>query len=249
MLGWPNLIDSAGLSGGSWNSSFPIANLKVRETARVARTTNAALLSTQFTVSTTNAVRLLALVNGNWSSSAKWRVTSGTFDSGMITMWRAPYTTAIRRDPVMALPDTINGTLLVEIDDTGNAAGYVQFSRVFVGTVFQPEHNASYGMTEGIEDLSTVQDLDNGATVYYSRPTRRTSQFSFDALRSNDDYLAARDMLRTQGLAGEIWFGPWPGQPDRLQADGYLARLRQLRPIEYPYYSTRKVGIEIVEIL
>lgn len=250
MIGHPNRIDAATLSGGSW--SIPLTNLQTRDSSQKARSTNAALLSTKFTITHTSAeVRIVGLVNGNFSSAAMWRVTTGTFDSGWVSVWRAAYTTAFRRDPLIVVTAGLSGSsTVVEIDDTGNSAGYVELSRVFIGGAFQPEHNASYaGFADGVEDFSTIQRLDSGGVYTYARATARTVRFGFDALSQSTEYLTVRDLLRTQGVSKEIWYAPWPGEPARLQTDGFLGLFRQLSPIEYPYYRTRKVGIEIAEIL
>lgn len=58
MIGFPNRIDDAAVSGGTWVSTLPLANIKSRVLGKVARTTSAATAATQFDadLSTTSMV-------------------------------------------------------------------------------------------------------------------------------------------------------------------------------------------------
>lgn len=68
----PNLIDSGTLSGGSWVATLPVTNLQNRLLGKVARSTNAVLTSTKFTITYASAIYadVLALVAHNFSQDA-----------------------------------------------------------------------------------------------------------------------------------------------------------------------------------
>lgn len=76
LIGFPNKVDEATLSGGSFVPTLPLNNLKNRLLGRVARTTNTDLASTKFTLAhtTPQLVRIAALVNHNMSLDAQWRI-------------------------------------------------------------------------------------------------------------------------------------------------------------------------------
>ena len=76
MLGFPNRTDQAVLSGGSYVSTLPLQNLQNREIGEVARTTDTALTSTQFTIDLGRSMKtqILALRNHNLSITAEYRV-------------------------------------------------------------------------------------------------------------------------------------------------------------------------------
>lgn len=105
MLAFRNRIDASTLSGGSWESSLPISNLKNRVLGRVARSTDATLASTIIDIDYTKDVnvRLFGLINHNFSLSAKARIrgasdsgfTSAVVDTGWVDVWRVvfPYGT------------------------------------------------------------------------------------------------------------------------------------------------------------
>lgn len=100
-LAWGNLADNSILSGGSWSASLPLANLKNRTLARVARSTDLALASTTFDidVGADKTWRVLALVGHNLSLGARHRILAGddaTFatyehDTGWEDVWPAVY--------------------------------------------------------------------------------------------------------------------------------------------------------------
>ena len=101
MIGFPNRIDTATLSGGSWRSSLPVTNLQQRTIGRVARSTNAALTSTQFSLDfgRQRQVQVFALVNNNISTAGKYRLrgsddstfTTTDYDSGWVDVWPVIY--------------------------------------------------------------------------------------------------------------------------------------------------------------
>lgn len=76
MLGFPNRIDQATLSGGSWTTGLPLTNLQNRLFARVARSTNAQTSSTQFVIDFGQPRKLdiFALINHNISLVAKIKI-------------------------------------------------------------------------------------------------------------------------------------------------------------------------------
>ncbi len=75
-LAYPNRVDEAVLSGGSWEASLPLPNLQTRQYTRVARSTDADAASTQFEFALPypRSIRVAALDYHNCSISAKWRV-------------------------------------------------------------------------------------------------------------------------------------------------------------------------------
>jgi hypothetical protein len=101
VIGFPRWTQDAAWSGGSWVSAYPAANLGTLPLSRVARSTNLATTSTQFTatLSAPRMLRCFALVRHNitldglvrirtWSDAA---ATVLTYDSGWIDVWPSTY--------------------------------------------------------------------------------------------------------------------------------------------------------------
>lgn len=72
-----NALETAALAGGSWQANLPLTNLYSPSTTKRARSTNAVLASTQFTVSLAEAVsaRGIQVIATNLSSAALYRIT------------------------------------------------------------------------------------------------------------------------------------------------------------------------------
>lgn len=98
-LAWQNRIDSATLSGGSWNAGLPLANLQNPVIQKVARTANVTTASTQFQMDlgTARAIGVVALLAHTISPLGQIRITgyeTGAYspviyDSGWLDVWPA----------------------------------------------------------------------------------------------------------------------------------------------------------------
>lgn len=101
MLGFPNVIDTASLSGGAWLPSLPLTHLQSRQIGRVARSTDCAPESTWFLVGLVRStkIRVLGLVHHNLSVAAGLRLVAAmdpdfaaiVYDSGRIDAWPQVY--------------------------------------------------------------------------------------------------------------------------------------------------------------
>lgn len=76
-LCWPNWITRGEVSGGSWSTEFPITNVEDPVFAKVARSADTSLTSTQFSVSLDRStpVGLVCLANHNLTSAAQWKIS------------------------------------------------------------------------------------------------------------------------------------------------------------------------------
>jgi len=84
LLAYNNRAVNATLTGGGWDSDYPLNNLKTRALKQVARTNVAAIANTQFRfdLAANYTLRALALVNHNLTTGALWRArtTAATLD-------------------------------------------------------------------------------------------------------------------------------------------------------------------------
>lgn len=277
-IGWPNRIDEATLSGGGWNASLPLANLQTRQVTEPARSTSAALTNTKFDsdFGRLRPFRGFALVNHNLSIDAKWRITlGGTFggsevlDSGWLDVWRLTFDDDLFewgdagwwegasddeyvRAPFAAI-HVADGSysaryMRIEIDDAGNTDGYVQIGRVFAGGGIVPTYNMSYGYSEQWESMSTVTEAESGSEFFSGGRGYRVARPSFEVL-SASEVRTLTEMQRRLGVTGEVLWGPNPADAEHMQRFGFLARMRTLSPIEYPYYNIHRQAFEMKEII
>lgn len=100
-LCWPNYLDEAELSGGSWEAGLPLSHMQDAAFAVRARSVNLATSSTTINVMLPRLrpVGATALAAHNLSADAEWRIriytdsdaTQLLYDSGMVPAWPALY--------------------------------------------------------------------------------------------------------------------------------------------------------------
>lgn len=281
LIGFPNRIDSAVLSGGTWVTTLPRTNMQNRTLGQVARSTLANLASTQFDmdVVTTKATKILALVNHNFSLTAKVRIRgsdvssfdTNVYDSGFLpvwpvvyastevdweedSFWAGQYTEDERAGYTAAYIHVMRTTVRarywrVEIDDTSNAVGYVQIGRVFIGAAWQPTINMSYGAPIGWETKTTVQESLGGSEYFQRRTPYRVQNVEFDHLTINEALGNAFDIQRRAGLDGEVLWVFDPDDTVHALRRRFLGRMQSLSPVQYPYPRVNSTAFSIKEIL
>lgn len=85
-----NLVDAATLSGGSWNSSYPLVNIKDKDIQRTARSTNVLAASSQFVLdsgSNSTIWSFFALIGHNISPTGTWRVVISNSNTASPAIW------------------------------------------------------------------------------------------------------------------------------------------------------------------
>ena len=269
-LAYPNRAIGATVTGGSWSSLLPAANAATRELARVARSSTAAHADTklQLDLGAARTLRAFALANHNLSAAAQWRIllgtTSGASDvyAGSLTnIWQATAVETtfaalgvddgqyLRSDfpAVMVLPQSYSARhLTLEIQDAGNANGYVQLGMVFAAGLFTPATNAAYGHKDGWVDLSSSTTSESGATWDTPRRRLRTTSFLVDYLtRAEGDTL--HEMDRILGTIDDVLYVPDIADPAAQQRYGFIARAEELSPLDYPFFASRAKGIRLRE--
>jgi hypothetical protein len=277
LIGFPNRIDVATLSGGSWEPLLPLQNLQTRAIAQVARTTNDTASSSVIVADNTTArnFRIFALINHNLSQSATWRVKLGTssggaqvYDTGVKQVWNMDFTdilpwestgwwTGVAEDDfirtpyvaIVALPDVYTARYWeISITDESNDDGYIQIGRIFAGPAFQAENDASSGMPCRWVDLSETTRSESGALWGVSRPAYRMSDMLFPVLTA-DEGKWLHDIQRQARTTQEVMFCPFPGDDDLNQHYSFLGRLREMTAIEFPYAGYNSAPLTIEELL
>lgn len=278
-LYYGNHADGAVLSGGSWAVGLPRDNLKNRILRRVARTTNATLAATQVTVALSAEQSIPAVFMGpyNASGALKYRITASNVANFSSTIyssnwvgsavvpslslaWEDPgfwYGISSSGEPELRgwimhfLPSPIKARYWrIEIDDTANPAGYLQFGRLFMPKRWQPAVNYEPGSTGlSLEDRTVVQESIGGTEYFWRRQEPRVFNCAWPYLKETDTYGSALNMMRDLGTSGEVFVVPDPDS-SYVQRRSFLGRMRsrdaigQPLPVDYTSY-----GFEIKEII
>lgn len=267
IISYPDKTLSSTLSGGSWNGSFPLTNLKNKLISKKARTTNTLAASSTILIDAGAAitVRCLALIAHNFSYAATVRVRGFT-DSGYTLLVSGSDT-----GTVSAVPQTITSTEAidcpknwiscyatdksarywkVEITDTANAAGYIEVGRCWLGeATIAPTIGPDYGASVKYEPRDVMVESFGGVAWGNANAARRISTMSFPVLSATEKFkvLLAQKAL---GKIGEcLWVMNYLADARDMVMDSYLASIEEASPIEFPYYGNHETGFTIKEVL
>lgn len=249
-------------SGGSWEASLPLTNLKDRRVSLVARSTNDDAASTQFDVDLGAArdVGIVALVGHNISAGATWRVTGGTssggsqvYDSGALNMTFSSITAEDRagfNPSIVLVPSSVQTARYwrVAITDTSNVDGYVQIGRALICERYVPTINMSLGVHLGFDDPTIRTRTDASSFVFDAKPVCRTARFVLDHAPVAEGQGTQWIMKRRLGTSGQTFFVFDVADTTYMHERAFLCTMRQLSPIDFPFADGRIASAyELVE--
>lgn len=139
--------------------------------------------------------------------------------------------------------------VLVEIFDSTNDAGYIEAGRLFVGTGWQPEFNAEYGMQFNHEIDTKVEEALDGTEYYDRKRPKRVAAFQLANMQAADAFSKVFAAQRDQGIDKEVLFAYEPAAGAYFYYRTFLGRMKQADPIATPYYERWQAPITIKEII
>ena len=129
--------------------------------------------------------------------------------------------------------DVLARYVKVSIDDSSNAAGFVQIGRLFIGGAFlQPAINNDRGATIGYEDATNVDMALSGAEYFDRREPVRVMRFTLSELSVDEGFGSALELVRRAGVSGEVFVIANPDDRTYGATRNFLGRLRQLSALE-----------------
>lgn len=109
----------------------------------------------------------------------------------------------------------------IELADPENPAGYIDCARIVAGAYWEPERNASYGMTLNLVDMSSSVRADSGDLRADRGPQYDTMEFDLEWLDAQD---RARVMQIMRGTSGgrKVFLSVFPGNSDALLEQDHM---------------------------
>jgi hypothetical protein len=264
ILSYPDRTLAALLSGGSWQASAPLTNLQIALLSQVARSTNALAASSIIQVDIGGAlnIRVMSLCAHNISAAGTIRargysdagyttMVTGA-DTGTVTAWPAGFTA----QNVLDYPK--NWTFVFssyktarywkfEITDTGNAAGYIEVGRCWIGEAWEPATGVSYGMSLGYESRDVIEESLGGVPWGEKRTPRRSLIAKFETLTTAEK----RQALILQKVLTEtdeaFWVSNGVASAEDILLEAFPCFMRKPSPLTYPYYNNHELSISIIE--
>lgn len=223
------------------------------------------------------AIRTLALSNVNFSVEASFRLrlyiddemTELAFDSGVQRVFEEIYTeesedwdsgnfwdlaiSAEDREGLVASLVYVLPTqqtvryFKIEVFDSENLAGYLEAGRLFLGGAWIPVVNMDSGAWLAYETRDEIDESRGGAEFYDRRNSPRIARIAFPHMTESEGWQVAFDMQRTLGTTEDLFFC-WD-QDDTVNKlrRSFLARMRQLSPIEAASYPRTSTVFELKE--
>jgi len=252
-IGYNNYIDSATVTGGSWNANYPLANVKSRYLTKIARSVSAAS-GTQFDMDLGNAkiVKAFGLINTNISSTGATYRLIGSNDSGFASLlYDSTVLSASAQTPDLIVRVGAGITARywrMLISDTSNVDGFINIGRVFIGNGFTANDNYDYGCEHGYKTDTGVVTSIGDVDFFDPRTMRRVTRVNFSWL-SDQEASRALVLQRIAGIDKEVLLIEDPTDTTYNQQRHYLARLTQPNAIAKPYYNANTQTFDFLEIV
>ena len=266
-LGWPNRIDEATLSGGSWTNAA-LTNLQTRDVGEQARSADATTANTKILIDlgTTNyAIRAITLHNHNLSSAAQIRTLVGTSSGGsevynpsLANAWQMTTdndtlslaSDAGARHMIVDILDQYHSRryFTIEISDTGNSDGYIEIGRVGIWSGFTPTDNMSWGVREGAIDNSSKGKAITGGLLFDKRARGKTASFLLDFL-TDAEAEKMHNLQVESGVTDEILYLPDLTDEGESQRYGVYGTLRELGPLERKFLNSTAAEYAVEPII
>lgn len=235
LLSFDNFADSgtltdSGVSGGEWLAGLPLSNLQDPLLSKVARTDSNLSVDFDLDIGSRKTLTFVALLNHNMTTNGTWRVRIGNddtfastlYDSGTIDIWTQNET--LGSSPWGAFPfngisnvdDGNFGFILldtavyaryirIDLNDSGNSAGYIQAGRLIVDAPFRPAVNPVYGLSLGYVNPSTKRRSRGGQPWVDRLPQYRQMTIPFAAIRETQAYGSLYELDRQAGISGDVF--------------------------------------------
>lgn len=138
----------------------------------------------------------------------------------------------------------------IEIDDTGNADGYIDVARVVLAPAWQGTLGAAIGGTSlAWQTRSRVLRSRAGVVNVDVRPPQRVASVAFRAVAINEAFANPFEMARRQGLDGEVFLATDPDDTVHALRRSFLARLSALPTLTYADGERFDFTLELEEII
>lgn len=242
ILGYGNQIDGAVLSGGSWETDYPLSRIKTRFLREKARSTGTTATIT-IDVGSSQPMAVFALVGMNLSVSAEVQITNTSgYDSGVLGAYSSG-------EFGVALSATASRYWTIVITDTNNADGYIEIGRVFIGYKFSPAANIDWSPAFTIESRTGVLEALSGPEFFDVRDNRRVWRGKWSWLTDAEAYGVLMAILRQSDVWQEVYLIEEYSDIDYRDQRQFLGRLRAMDAIEWPHLDTHSCGVEIAEVI
>ena len=277
-FGYRNRIDAATLSGGSWQAPLTnIQTLRLAQRARSTSTNpNDCLINIEFDED--RLIQVISVNAHNISANGYVRIFAGSapglkdlYDSGEAEVWPTMYSALslhwrdyhfwsgkideeARKEYQKSFIHICTASVEtkywgIQVYDTGNADGYVEIGRLFMGRLFTPQFNVIYGAQIAWEDNSKIESSLVGVEYMSKVPMTRVAQVNYDYSFRREALEGLYELQRQSGTTQEVLFIGNADDSDQMARLSFLGRFRRIEPLKWHFMDLHSTGFEVKELL
>lgn len=136
-----------------------------------------------------------------------------------------------------------------ELDDTTNAAGYLDLARLVISPGYEPSVNFAYGASAGLVSETSFEQSLGGARFYDERPVRKTMVMTFPELPIDESLGVMQEMVRDLRTSRQVYFIFDRDDTFHLYRRSFLGTFREMGALEYAYYGAGGMALAMEEVL
>lgn len=245
------LSDTATVTGTAGQGDFVIGNLLKRELSDFYRTSLVSEINIDFGAAT--EIDFVSLIGhtgqGTVTVKAGSTDTVSDYTSGSLNLITGTDYGFDKNVFCAVITAQTYRYWKLEIDDTGNADGYIDIGRLYLANKFQPTVNISYGLSEGYLDQSRKKRKISGGTSSVIRTPLKTIEFSFDFGSQAEMFSELRDFDLYRGIARDICVVSDNDDTTYFQKRFVYGTIDELNPIVIPAVSIYRKDYSVTEII
>ena len=266
-------------SGGDWRDEYPAENAGNTEQARVARSKDLSVESCTLvgTFPVERPIHLIGIVLPNCSITAEFRLKRRDYYGTVFhdtdwmkvypkvyrhadlnwedeRLWSMSYTTTEIEGFKFTRPyDTEDHRIAKEIEiqfsDPTNQDGFLDVSYISVAESWQLSVNMAWGSSHSFESRSKVVQARGGAKAFDRLPKPRRMSAQLDQIDHAEAMSLAYELQRQADITEAVLIHPYPEEPEQWLRTTFIARQRQLNPIERAMYGFDSTQLEFEEVM
>ena len=259
---YDNAADRATVTASTTSGGLIASNMQNDFKGSVHRSTGTSVTYT-LTWTTGQAISAVVLPATNLSSSATIRVrlysdtakTNLIKDTGAKPATAAGYITAPTTVNRFAFGEYTKSSFwftqvnsvraaVIDVTDTGNSAGFIDCSRLILGTYWSPKYNFEPGAVKNIIDASSNTRAQNGDLRSYVSTSSEKLSFNFSLLPV-EDYTALERIINYVGVTKPILLSLQPEEAAGIDASHMIYGKRSNSSTTYSVYKYYKSQLEI----
>lgn len=151
---------------------------------------------------------------------------------------------------VRTFPTLLARYWLIEIEDTGNDDGFIRLDRLFTARGVQPSFNLIYGQTSlGFLSNTKVKTTNSKRRLYQPKRNQRLMPFEIQNLPVREAFSSFFDMQGSLDIHKQLFFIFDPDDIELMHRRAFLSTIRELNPLQFPYFDVNNVPLELIEVI